>query len=94
MTTLRWCASIRRAQAVACREEHLAFEVDLDSADHQPEARQPRAHDLAQVGDARILHQLDEGAVVDVAVGIEVGEAQVLGRRKAVDAAIGKVESH
>src|SRR4051812_44647153 len=74
--------------------EHLPLEVSLDTADHQTEARQARAHDAAQIGDARILQELDEGAVVDVAVGVDVDEAQMLGRREAVDAAIGQIQRH
>src|SRR6185295_6719884 len=58
------------------------------------EARQARAHDPAQVGHAGVLQQLEERAVVDVAVGVEIGEAQVLGGREAVDAAVGEVEGH
>ena len=74
--------------------EHLALEVGFDATDDQAKARQAGAHDLAQVGDARTLEQFDERAIVDVAVGIEVGEPEGFGGREAVDAAIGKVERH
>ena len=83
-----------RAGGRRAGKEHLALEVGLDAADDQAEARQSRTHDLAQVGDARILQQLEERAVVDVAVGVEVGEAQMFGRGEAVDATVGKIEGH
>jgi hypothetical protein len=76
------------------RIEHLSLEIGLEAADHQAKARQPGAHDLAQVGHAGILQELYECAVVDVAVGVDIGEPEIFGSREAVDAAIGKIERH
>ena len=74
--------------------EHLALEIDLEPADHDAKARQAGAHDAAHVGDAGIFQELQEGAVVDVAVGVDVGETQMLLGGEAVDPPVRQVEAH
>jgi hypothetical protein len=51
-------------------------------------------HDLPHVGDPGILQKLQEGAVVDVAVGVDIGETQMLLGDESVDPSVRQVETH
>ena len=79
--------------------EHLALKIDLEPADHDAKTRQATcpqglAHDLPHVRDTGILQELQEGTVVDMAVGVDVGETQMLLGGEAVDPPVRQVEAH